>query len=136
MGNRQSTIPSPINERRPSQAVLIHPLHPLQPISKYEIVRATAIAAQLARKRYGEGVAMRYKSVALHEPPKALLLPYLDAEAAGTPPDERPFVPRCLDVIWAVDNERHVTESVISMDSGTEVHREDTKYGQHASIDW
>lgn len=78
---------------------------------------------------------IRFKNISLHEPPKKFLLPYLDAEAAGVPLSQRPYVPRCLEVIWSAENERIARESVISLDAGIEVFRLKPAAGQHSSFD-
>ena len=136
MGIRQSIIPSPAPaERRPSCAAYIRP-HPLHMITEHEIMRARAIVTRMASQQLGPEVKVRFKSISLHEPPKALLLPFLDAEAAGKPFADRPFVPRCIAIVWSTDNERHVAESIISLDTGTEVVRDEAAHGQHGFIDW
>jgi primary-amine oxidase len=112
--------------------------HPLHIITDDEISRASAIVTRLVQgqdKANGTKTHIHFKNISLHEPPKALLLPYLDAEAAGRLFSERPFVPRCVDVIWSSENERKITESIVSMDSNTEVGRIHAAYGQHGSID-
>ena len=112
--------------------------HPLHIITDDEVSRASAIVTKLVQeqdKADGTKTHIRFKNISLHEPPKALLLPYLDAEAAGKPLPERPFVPRCVDVIWSSENERKITESIVSMDSNAEVGRMHAAYGQHGPID-
>lgn len=101
--------------------------HPLHNISDGEISRATSIVKQLLQKKNADNGTEKvpwFKSVSLAEPPKSVLLPYLDAEAAGVPVSQRPFVPRCLEVIYSTDGEREVVSSIISLDSGTEVNQE------------
>jgi primary-amine oxidase len=120
------------------RAVTFTQSHPLHIITDDEISRASAIVTRLVQeqdKANGTKTHIRFKNISLHEPPKALLLPYLDAEAAGRPLSERPFVPRCVDVIWSSENERKITESIVSMDSNAEVGRMHASYGQHGSID-
>jgi primary-amine oxidase len=112
--------------------------HPLHQITDEEITRASSIVKRGVNRldiRDGTRTSIRFKSVSLQEAPKALLLPYLDAEANGIAYKKRPFVPRCLNVIWSYDNERKVIESVVSMDSNTEVDRNQAAPGQHGSID-
>ena len=98
--------------------------HPLHNISDREIVRATDVVKGTVRRRdaaNGTTTHLWFKSVSLSEPPKAILLPYLDAEAAGVPASQRPFVPRCLEVIWSTENPKDVFVSIASLDSNTEV---------------
>lgn len=112
--------------------------HPLHSVTAQEISRASAIIKDFVRKddaARGIESKLRFKNISQHEPPKALLLPYLDAEAAGVPVDQRPFVPRLVDVIWTTDNERNVIESTVSMDSNTVVGQTKAAHGQHSSLD-
>lgn len=106
--------------------------HPLQFITPSETSRASATVKNASKTA---GTAIRFKNISLHEPPKALLLPYLNAEAQGVAISERPFVPRCLDVIWSSENERQITESVVSLDSNSIVDQSGTAPGQHGPID-
>lgn len=108
--------------------------HPLHNLTADEICRATSIIKGVAQK---EGLKSKlwFKSVSLQEPPKAILLPYLDAEAAGVSIAERPFVPCCLEVIWSYDNERKVIVSIVSLDTNTEVERNTPRPGQHSAND-
>lgn len=108
--------------------------HPLNNLSEGEISRATSIVKQTANKA-GIQSNIWFKSVSIAEPPKAILLPYLDAEAAGIPIGKRPFVPRCIEVIWTHDSERTVTASIVSLDTNTEVDRSGTGKGQHGPND-
>ena len=104
-------------------------------ISDDEISRATTILLAILSKDGTSTKALRFKNISLHEAPKALLLPYLDAEAARVPAHKRPFVPRCVDLIWSTHNESTVKESTISLDTGVEVSRTGPKRGQHGSYD-
>ncbi|KAI7667820.1 putative copper amine oxidase, partial [Hortaea werneckii] len=108
--------------------------HPLRLISDSEIFEARNILLETLRQ--GETPpSIRFKNITLHEPAKADLLPYLDAETLGTPAALRPFVPRCVEVIWSAANERIVHESIISLDANAEVSRTGPQKGQHGSID-
>lgn len=109
--------------------------HPLHPITAPEITQAASALKAIVRERHGESFAFRFKNISIHEPAKALLLPYLDAEAAGIPLKQRPFVPRCVDVVWSSDNERTVRQSTISLDTLTEIGRIEAEKGQHSSLD-
>ena len=54
-------------------------VHPLSPLSAYEIVQA----ADLIRHLYPSSIELQFKAVTLEEPEKARLVPYLDAEHAA-----------------------------------------------------
>lgn len=112
--------------------------HPLRSITDAEIKQASAIvkkAVQETELGKTTNSKLRFKNISQHEPPKAILLPYLDAEAAGVPASQRPFVPRCVDVIWAINNERDVFDFTVSLDSNTVVAQSRTLPGQHSSLD-
>ncbi|KAI9703925.1 MAG: hypothetical protein M1820_005707 [Bogoriella megaspora] len=115
-----------------SQASRSDHLHPLHPVTGDEISRASNIVKRTFRDVDGD---IHFKNISLHEPPKAFLLPYLDAEAAGSTPSERPFVPRCLSVTWSSHNERQLTESIVSLDTGLLEGQTTAAHGQHGSID-
>lgn len=107
--------------------------HPLALLIPDEITTASTIVRDLVAKTEPSLLStLRFKSISLSEPPKALLLPYLDAESNKT---ALPFVPRCISVIWSALHERRVSESVVSLDTGLEVRRESTRKGQHGAND-
>ena len=109
--------------------------HPLRNITDVEIKRSTSLLKNILEAQTAiplEG--LRFKNVSLHEPPKHLLLHYLDAEAAGTPVASRPFVPRCVEIVWSTRNESIVKESIISLDTGREVSRSGPAKGQHCLL--
>ncbi|BDD64240.1 hypothetical protein MAP00_009078 [Monascus purpureus] len=76
-----------------------------------------------------------FKSISLHEPSKAILLPYLDAESEGVPVTQRPFVPRLATVIYSLENDRELFESAVSLDTGIEVALTQAAKGQHSPFD-
>lgn len=53
--------------------------HPLSPLTSSEIINA----AQLVRTLYPACTSLHYKAITLSEPPKAQLVPYLEAEHTG-----------------------------------------------------
>ncbi|KAI6912956.1 hypothetical protein KC316_g885 [Hortaea werneckii] len=125
-----STIDPPF---RSATTVRTRP-HPLHLISDNEIFEARNILLETLRQDETPP-SIRFKNITLHEPAKADLLPYLDAEASGTPISLRPFISRCVEIIWSTANERIVHESIISLDANAEVSRTGPKKGQHGSID-
>lgn len=56
-------------------------LHPLAPLSADEI----SVAAGLVRNLWPAGTDLHYKAVTLEEPPKAQVLPFLEAEHGRGP---------------------------------------------------
>lgn len=110
--------------------------HPLHNITPDEISQASSLASRCLREREKDNsLRIRFKNISLSEPPKALLLPYLDAEAAGVAPRDRPYVPRCVEVVYAFHNEQKFGHLVVSLDSQTEVDFKPALKGQHSSMD-
>lgn len=117
------------------ESVSLTHCHPLQLLKEDEIRAARSILLQNVREldeSNGQNTQVHFKNISLHDPPKALLLPHLDAEASGVPYEQRPFVPRCVDIIWSTENGRKVTESTISLDSKSiiaQTHTGPAQYG-------
>ena len=55
--------------------------HPLAPVTASEITQAS----QLIRGLWPANTNLQFKAVTLEEPPKAQMLPYLEAEHTGKP---------------------------------------------------
>ena len=110
--------------------------HPLRFLTDGEIQSATSILLRHVQEEGGsEQAKIHFKNISLHEPQKQFLFPYLESEAKGVHPDQRPYVPRCVDIIWSIDNGRKVTESTVSLDSKTVVGQSHAKKGQHGPND-
>jgi Cu2+-containing amine oxidase len=112
--------------------------HPLQFLKDYEIRQASSIVlrhVQELDKRSGNVTKVHFKNISLHDPPKALLLPHLDAEAAGVPHNQRPYVPRCVDVLWSTNNERNVTETTVCLNTQSVTGETSAAKGQHGPND-
>lgn len=113
--------------------------HPLKLLADHEISAASSILlkylSDLDKKEGKQPSKVHFKNVSLHDPPKALLLPYLDAESAGTPHAQRGYVPRCVDIVWSIDNGRKVAESVVSLDAQTVIAEDYMAEGQHGPND-
>lgn len=118
-----------------SVAPTVASCHPLQLLNDKEIRTASSILRKHVQKSHGEHTKVHFKNVSLHDPPKALLLPYLDAEAAGVSHAKRGYVPRCVDIVWSIENGRKVAESVISLDAQTVIAEEHMARGQHGHND-
>jgi primary-amine oxidase len=112
--------------------------HPLRFLTDGEIRSASSV---LLHQIQEDGASterqakVHFKNISLHEPKKQFLFPYLEAEAKGVPPEQRPYVPRCVDIIWSSDNGRNVAESTVSLDSMTVVGQSHTRKGQHGPND-
>lgn len=135
--NQTSILTAQLSRYTEQNTTMTRP-HPLHGITAAEMTKA----AELTFKIFGvsdpaerKQQTFRIKSIQINEPPKALLLPYLDAEASGVGADGRPFVPRCVSVIWSRDHDRVFADSIISLDSGTEVKRYSPQPGEHSQLD-
>lgn len=113
-----------------------HPLHFIKPS---EIEKAAQVISRTVQARKNANASDSYpiifKSISLHEPSKAILLPYLDAESEGVPVAQRPFVPRLATVVYSLENDRELFESVVSLDTGIEVVLTQAAKGQHSPFD-
>lgn len=108
--------------------------HPLQNITASEIRQAAEIVKNGIKTR-ATLTSIRFKYITLHEPPKALLMPYLDAESDGIPVESRPFVPRLVAVLYADESGKEAFESIVSLDTNTEVDVVKLLAGQQAPCD-
>ncbi|BEI89998.1 uncharacterized protein CcaverHIS019_0300680 [Cutaneotrichosporon cavernicola] len=97
--------------------------HPLDPLSPVELERACGIV-----KANRPTQRLFIKSCQLREPPKAELVPYLNAERAGTP---LPPPARQADVLFFDLADRSLTESIINLDTGSET--SEVVEGHHAA---
>lgn len=125
-----STSSVPTESAAPQQR-----LHPLALLGADEIRAASSILFKTLQGLDTLRKAVHIKNISLHDPPKALLLPHLDAEAAGVPYDQRPYVPRCVDIIWATKDQRNLTESTVSLDTKTVVKEIQAGKGQYGPND-
>ncbi|TQN68826.1 Copper amine oxidase 1 [Colletotrichum shisoi] len=97
--------------------------HPLAALTRDEFKTARDIVTNL----YGSDSTLFYRAIFLQEPKKADLVPFLQAEHAGTITDETPR-PRRLarlqyDVIRTTSKLPEHTQSVVDLGSGKEVDR-------------
>jgi primary-amine oxidase len=109
--------------------------HPLRFLTDGEIRSASSVLLRQIQEDGASTAKIHFKNISLHEPKKQFLFPYLEAEAKGVPPEQRPYVPRCVDIIWSSDNGRNVAESTVSLDSMTVVGQSHTRKGQHGPND-
>jgi len=109
--------------------------HPLHALSEEEMLKAADIVRALVKEKFEGKEKGRFKHTTLLEPPKSLLLPYLDSENDDAPASARPFVPRCAQVLYTFPGKPGFTESIVSLDTGTEVKSTLSKPGDHAGFD-
>lgn len=111
-------------------------IHPLKALTPEEMKHAAAVLTTIQKGNSGDASAMvRFQHITLNEPPKALLMPYLDAENAGVQASDRPWVPRCAKITWSQVDKRQDCETIISLDNEVEVAHIDTKGAQHNGLD-
>ncbi|KKA26955.1 hypothetical protein TD95_001053 [Thielaviopsis punctulata] len=106
--------------------------HPLDPLTPSEISQATA----LVRAQFPAHVLPVFRVCTLHEPPKALLFPVLDALARGQAPAAGLAVPRIARVhtVSADNADGGLTEFHVDLGAGKVVYRE-FKHGKYSYID-
>lgn len=110
--------------------------HPLIGLSVEEITKAASLVEGYFRERtQNPDLSVYFKHITLDEPPKEVLLPYLDAEDEGVPMSNRPFVPRCAQVIYVEHGKTQPIVSVVSLDVGTVVNHLEANKGQHAPLE-
>ncbi|KAL8718771.1 MAG: hypothetical protein Q9225_004134 [Loekoesia sp. 1 TL-2023] len=86
--------------------------HPLSPLTSSEINNA----ARLVQSLYPAGTSLQYKAVTLHEPAKAQLVPYLDAEHNGS---RTPSIERKAFVCYYIRNTDKFHEAIVSLSQQT-----------------
>lgn len=111
-------------------------VHPLRGLMPEEIKNAAAILMKILQAKAADAFKkIRFQHITLSEPPKALLMPYLDAESAGLEASNRPWVPRCARITWSHAHKRQDCETIISLDTELEVAHIDAKGAQHNGLD-
>ncbi|KAH8695338.1 copper amine oxidase [Talaromyces proteolyticus] len=110
-------------------------VHPLTGLSSAEIKRAAAILQNIYHKNDGVLEKLRFQHITLQEPPKELLMLYLDAECAGVEASERPFVPRLAEITYREPDGPTYMKTVVSLDTDTEVSTIRSQQGQHGGLD-
>ncbi|EKG22565.1 Copper amine oxidase [Macrophomina phaseolina MS6] len=86
-------------------------VHPLAPLSGDEIKAASAII----QSAWPHGTNLHFKAVTLEEPPKAQVVPYLDAEHSGAP---LPSIPRKAFINYYIRNTNKYHEAIIDLTAG------------------
>lgn len=95
--------------------------HPLQPLSVAESV----MARQAVISAWGRDVLIQFRSIALEEPAKKELVPFLEAEHAGTVTSVTPKPARRAMVQYDVvrNNSHEYTHSLVDIATGKEISR-------------
>lgn len=96
--------------------------HPLAQLSEGEFLKARDTIVKL----YGRDKVLFFRSVYLHEPKKADLAPFLEAEHSGILSDSNPRPPRLALVEFDVQQTAHheYTRAVVNVETGDLVSQE------------
>ncbi|OMP85109.1 Copper amine oxidase 1 [Diplodia seriata] len=86
--------------------------HPLAPLTGDEIKAASAII----QGAWPQGTNLHFKAVTLEEPPKAEVVPYLEAEHSGAP---RPNIRRKAFVNYYIRNTNKYHEAIVDLGAGS-----------------
>ncbi|KAL5392802.1 hypothetical protein DPSP01_000501 [Paraphaeosphaeria sporulosa] len=89
--------------------------HPLAPLSEKELTSAAAII----RASWPAHTDVHFKVVTLQEPPKAEVVPYLEAEHSGT---QLPPVSRRAFINYYIRNTNKFHEAIVDLQSGRVLH--------------
>jgi primary-amine oxidase len=103
-------------------------LHPLDPLSPSEITKAS----EVLHNSYPADSPIHFKAVTLDEPPKAFVIPYLEAEHAGRP---LPIVPRTAYVLYNLLNTHKTFEAIVDLTTGKLVSNAQIPEDCHAAAD-
>lgn len=98
------------------------PLH--HPLDQFSVQESDA-ARQIILDVRGPKVAIVFRSIALEEPPKKELLPFLDLEHAGRLTANTPRPARMARIQYDIvraDRTREYVESLVDVGAGKEVH--------------
>ncbi|KAF2088583.1 hypothetical protein K490DRAFT_64632 [Saccharata proteae CBS 121410] len=87
------------------------PVHPLAPLTADEITAAATIIKAV----WPENTNLHYKVITLEEPPKAQVLPYLDAEHSGSP---LPRISRKAFINYYIRNTNKYHEAIVDLSTG------------------
>lgn len=107
--------------------------HPLDQLS----IDETDSARDVVLKARGSQVAIKFRSIFLHEPSKNQLSPFLDLENAGRITSTSPRPPRIAKVQYDVikaDRQHEYKESLVDITQGKEVHQRIVDKVHHASL--
>lgn len=101
-----------------------HP-HPLSQLSPLEFTQARDIIIKL----HGPEASIFFRAIFAHEPNKAGLIPYLEAEHAGTLTESSPRPPRCAAIEYdIVTRDAHENvRAVANVETGEVVKSESAK---------
>ncbi|KAF1816027.1 hypothetical protein P152DRAFT_408554 [Eremomyces bilateralis CBS 781.70] len=102
--------------------------HPLSPLSAAEIQSA----ASLIHALFPATVDLHFKTITLHEPPKASVLPFLAAERSGDP---TPSLPRHAFVNYYIRNTNRLHEAIVELSSASVVQNKLLPKNYHAPAD-
>ncbi|KAI3204309.1 hypothetical protein CBS147311_3984 [Penicillium roqueforti] len=101
--------------------------HPLDPALPEEIQLAT----DLVKGSY-QGVDLHFKAAGLEEPPKDILVKFLEAEHNSQP---LPAIPRCIFLIWYIKRSPRLFEAIVDVTNKQFVHHVELPRDFHGPVD-
>jgi primary-amine oxidase len=123
LGDQKSVLADP-NTRR---TIIDMAIHPLDPATPEEILEATAFVKQAYN-----GLDLQFRAGGLQEPPKALLLDYLESERTGHEPPAT--VPRWVYLTWYIKRTPRLFEAVVDITNGVFVRHVELPRDIHGPI--
>ncbi|KFY45605.1 hypothetical protein V495_02892 [Pseudogymnoascus sp. VKM F-4514 (FW-929)] len=101
---------------KPESGRRLHRLHPFSSLTAHEIVTAATIVRQNAGLRHlVDADSVVTKAITLLEPPKHLMVQYLDIEHGDTLQDERFTIPRRAEVQYCLKGTTQMYTSVVCL---------------------
>ncbi|KFX91708.1 hypothetical protein O988_07616 [Pseudogymnoascus sp. VKM F-3808] len=101
---------------KPESGRRLHRLHPFSSLTAHEIVTAATIVRQNAGLRHlVDADSVVTKAITLLEPPKHLMVQYLDIEHGDTLQDERFTIPRRAEVQYCIKGTTQMYTSVVCL---------------------
>ncbi|KAI5476113.1 hypothetical protein MNV49_000431, partial [Pseudohyphozyma bogoriensis] len=102
--------------------------HPLDPATGEELLAAL----KLIQDTYGPNVKIHWKTAGLEEPPKKVMVAYLDAEHAGKPIAPPP---RWILVMYYIKHTPRLFEALVDVTNNKFVHHKELPREFHAPVD-
>ena len=100
--------------------------HPLDPATSEEL----SIASDVIRQAYD--VPLHFKAAGLEEPPKKLMVDYLEAEHAGLP---LPMISRCIFLMWYIKHTPRLFEAIVDVQHRRIIHHKELPRDFHGPCD-
>jgi primary-amine oxidase len=100
---------------------------PLDPVTAEEL----EIALNIIKDAYKD-IPLHFKAAGPEEPPKNLMVQYLEAEHAGL---ERPTIPRSIFLMWYIKQTPRLFEAIVDVTTRTIIHHNELPRDFHGPCD-